>query len=223
MVRAWGFGADNKPAIGAGAVDSLRPLVGFHKVKIEGGRLIKDDARMKIDFNAVAQGYSVDLVAAFLESKGIANYIVDIGGEVYAHGTKPDAEPWKVGIEKPSENASDERKILAELPITNQAVATSGNYRKYYEKDGKRYAHTIDPKTGYPVNHSLLSATVVAGNCGYADAYATAIMAMGTEKALKFILEKHANLEIYGIYSSGDGRLKTFMTGGLKSSLSEKN
>jgi len=183
--------------------------------------VIKADPRIKIDFNAVAQGYSVDLVSSFLESRGIENYLVDIGGEVYAQGTKPGKKRWRVGIEKPSEFQSSSREISAEIPITDLAVATSGNYRKYYEQGGIRYSHNIDPKTGYPVKHSLLSVTVVADRCAYADAYATAIMAMGLEEALQFIKEKQPGLEVYFIYSDKDGLYKTYMTEGLEKSLIE--
>jgi len=221
LVNAWGFGADNKPAIGQGTVDSLLPLVNFRNVRIRTRKVIKADPGIKIDFNAVAQGYSVDLVSSFLESRGIGNYLVDIGGEVYAHGTKPGMKRWRIGIEKPSDFQFSSREISAEIPITDLAVATSGNYRKYYEQDGIRYSHTIDPKTGYPVRHSLLSVTVVAERCAYADAYATAIMSMGLEDAVLFIKEKQIDLEVYFIYSDQDGVFKTYMTEGLKKSLIE--
>ncbi|MBL7137975.1 MAG: FAD:protein FMN transferase [Bacteroidales bacterium] len=223
LVNAWGFGADSKPAIRQGTVDSLLPLVNFRNVRIENGKVIKADPRIKIDFNAVAQGYSVDLISSFLESRGIENYLVDIGGEVYARGTKPGGKSWQIGIEKPSEDQSSSREINAELPITNHAVATSGNYRKYYEQDGIRYSHTIDPHTGYPVRHSLLSVTVVADRCAYADAYATAFMVMGLDNTLLFLDGKQPDLEVYFIYSDQDGIYKTLMTEGLKKLVVEIN
>ncbi|TSA27259.1 MAG: FAD:protein FMN transferase [Bacteroidetes bacterium] len=223
LVNAWGFGPDQAPSIAPGTVDSLMPLVGFRKVQILNHRVLKADPGIKLDFNAVAQGYSVDLISQFLESKGIENYLVDIGGEVYAHGTKPDRKQWLVGIEKPSDDRSSSRKLSAELPVTNRAVATSGNYRKYYERDGIRYSHTIDPHTGYPVTHSLLSVTVVADRCGYADAYATAFMVMGPDSAMQFLAGNREGLEAYFILSGPDGSYKTVMTEGLKQSLTEIN
>ena len=221
LVRAWGFGVDQTPAIREGTLDSLMPLVNYRNVRIEGEKVRKTDPRIQLDFNAVAQGYSVDQVGALLESRGITDYLVDIGGELLARGAKPGGEPWKVGIEKPSEEAGSERIIFAEVPVSGRAVATSGNYRKFYEKEGVRYSHTIDPTTGRPVSHTLLSVTVLAPTCAYADAWATAIMAMGPEKALIFIREKKNGLDIYGIYSTPDGRLETFMTDGLKNTLEE--
>jgi len=223
LVRAWGFGPDNMPDIRPGTVDSLKTLANFNNVEIIKRKVIKSDPRIKFDFNGVAQGYSVDLVSEYLESKGIENYLVDIGGEVYAHGKKPGRKRWRVGIEKPSDYQHSSREINAELPITDRAVATSGNYRKYYEQDGIRYSHTIDPKTGYPVKHSLLSVTVIAEQCAFADAYATAIMAMGLEDALLFIKERQVDLEVYFIYSGENGKYKTLMTEGLKQSLEEVN
>ena len=221
VVAAWGFGVDNQPQIKEGTVDSLLPLVNFRKVRLDGKNVVKDDPRIKFDFNGIAQGYSVDMVAKFLESKGIENYLVDIGGEVYASGRKPGRQRWKIGIEKPSDYQYSSREINAELPLTDQAVATSGNYRKYYEKNGVRYSHTIDPKTGRPVEHSLLSVTVIASSCAYADAYATAIMAMGLEDALLFIKEKQIGIEVYFIYSGENGNYKTLMTDGLRNILKE--
>jgi len=223
LVNAWGFGPGNAPEIGPGTVDSLLPLIGFRNILIRNNRLIKADSRTKLDFNAVAQGYSVDLVAQFLESKGIENYLVDIGGEVYAHGTKPNGKPWVIGLEKPSDDQSSPREIEAELPVTNRAVATSGNYRKYYEKDGVRYSHTIDPHKGYPVKHSLLGVTVVAEVCAYADAYATAFMVMGLDSALHFLNGNKTGMEAYFICSGPDGSYETVITEGLKESISEIN
>lgn len=221
LVNAWGFGPENKPAIGQTTVDSLLPLVNYRNVRIRNNTLIKTDTRIKIDFNAVAQGYSVDLIAQFLETRGIMNYLVDIGGELYAHGTKPGMKPWEIGIEKPSEDQSSVREIGAELPVTDRAVATSGNYRKYYEKEGIRYSHTIDPHTGYPVRHTLLSVTVIADRCAYADAYATAIMVMGLDSAYQFLSRQQLDLEVYFIFSGKDGDYQTRMTEGLKESLVE--
>jgi len=163
----------------------------------------------------VAQGYSVDLVGFFLASRGIKNYLIDIGGEILAKGDKLSQGPWIVGIEKPSEDEYAERKLETSLELRDKAMATSGSYRKFYEEDGVRYSHTIDPATGYPVTHTLLSVSVIADDCGTADAWATAFMVMGLEKA-KTILAARNDLEAYFIYSGEDGGLETYYTEGMK-------
>lgn len=211
LVNAWGFGFKNKIPVNERVIDSLLPLVDFEALRIENGKLIKDNPLITIDFNAIAQGYSVDLLGGFLESRGIKNYLVDIGGEVLAKGTKPDGQYWIVGIEKPAENAQAARKLNATLKISDKAIATSGNYRKFYEENGIRYSHTIDPNTGYPVRHTLLSATVMADSASIADGYATALMVMGLEKA-KTLLARNPNLEAYLIYSDNEGNFRTWAT-----------
>jgi len=221
LVNAWGFGFTDRLKVDSALVDSLLPLVGFDKVKIVNNRVVKDDDRIQFDFNAVAQGYSVDLVGDLLESKGIDNYLIDIGGEVLGRGTKPDGSVWKVGIEKPKDNASYGEGLKAVVGLKDKALATSGSYRKFYEENGIRYSHTIDPKTGFPVRHSLLSVSVLADDCGTADAYATAFMVMGADEAEKF-LEKNSFLEAYLIYSDKNGNLKTWHTGGFGDILDEE-
>ena len=221
LVNAWGFGFTDRLKVDSALVDSLLPLVGFDKVKIVNNRVVKDDDRIQFDFNAVAQGYSVDLVGDLLESKGIDNYLIDIGGEVLGRGTKPDGSVWKVGIEKPKDNASYGEGLKAVVGLKDKALATSGSYRKFYEENGIRYSHTIDPKTGFPVRHSLLSVSVLADDCGTADAYATAFMVMGADEAEKF-LEKNSFLEAYLIYSDKNGNLKTWHTSGFGDILDEE-
>ena len=221
LVNAWGFGFKNRQNMNQRIIDSLLPLVGYRKVTLSNGRIIKSDTAIQIDYNAIAQGYSVDLSGGFLESRGINNYLVDIGGEVLAKGTKPGDSPWVVGIEKPAEEATSERELRATIKISDRAVATSGNYRKYYEVDGIKYSHTIDPKTGYPVQHSMLSATVVSDSAAIADAYATAFMVMGLEKALEF-LERHPDMEAYFIYSDAAGNYQSYVTANLKEQIKEK-
>ena len=196
-------------------IDSLMPLIGYDKVKLENGKIFKDDPRIKFDFNAIAQGYSVDMIAAYLDSKGINRYLIDIGGEVFGKGRKPDREEWKVGIERPGEHALSERVIEAVIFLRNKALATSGSYRKFYVLDGVKYSHTIDPKTGYPVQHSLLSATVLADDCVTADAYATAFMVMGLEKTKEY-LDQNNNLEVFLIYADAGGSMKVFKTRGMR-------
>jgi thiamine biosynthesis lipoprotein len=196
-------------------VDSILPLVNYENVQLINGRLIKKYPGIKIDFNAIAQGYSADLIGKILESKGIEDYLIDVGGEVLAKGTKPGNKMWKVGIEKPAENADDERKLNAVVNLKNKALATSGNYRRFFVKDGRKYSHTIDPKTGFPVNHTVLSASVLAKDCITADAYATAFMVMGLEK-IKIFLKQNPDLEAYIIYTEPDGRLSAWTSNGLE-------
>jgi FAD:protein FMN transferase len=214
LVRAYGFGPKGRSEITPQLIDSLKSIVDFRKVRLENGRVVKDDPRISFDFNAVAQGYSVDLIAQMLVSRGINSFIVDVGGEIYAHNKKPDGSNWLVGIETPAEAKTDDRHVGSVVRVENKAIATSGNYRKYYEKDGMRYSHTIDPKTGYPVEHSLLSVTVMAENAALADAYATAFMVMGHERAIIFV-EKYPGMEAHFIWSGSKGNIELYTTQGL--------
>lgn len=213
LVNVWGFGYTGRSKVDSIMVDSLLPLVGYHKIKLVDKRLYKENPRMMVDFNAIAQGYTCDLIGKFLESKGIENYLIDVGGEVLGKGKKPDGTSWRVAIEKPTENAMDERSIQVAVPLNNKALATSGNYRSYFIENGKKYSHTIDPATGFPVEHSVLSVSVIADDCMTADAYATAFMVMGLEKAKQF-LKENANLEAYIIYDN-NGALSIWSSGGF--------
>jgi len=214
LVSAWGFGQQNRLQMSRQKVDSILKFVGFHKVMLDSGKLIKTDPRIRIDFNAIAQGYAVDVVAAFLDSKGIQSYLVDIGGEVLARRTKPGGEKWNVAIEVPSKNAGDPKIIQEVLALQDVAISTSGSYRKFFEENGKRYSHEIDPATGYPVTHTTLSVSVLAADCMTADAYATAFMVMGVDKGKEF-LKHHPKLDAYFIYTAPDGSNKTFYTKGF--------
>lgn len=218
LVNAWGFGFSKRQEMSDYVIDSLLQYVGKQPEIVcdEKGRKIvrKASAESTIDFNAIAQGYSTDKVCGFLESKGISRYLVDIGGEVYAKGTKPDGKKWSVGIERPAENKFSAPEVETTVELCNMAVVTSGNYRKYYEKDGVRYSHTIDPTTGRPVDHSLLSVTVVDEKAWRADALATMFMVMGLEKAKQFIREHPddpGTKAVFFIYSK-DGEYKTWCT-----------
>jgi thiamine biosynthesis lipoprotein len=214
LVSAWGFGLSNRLQMNQSRVDSILPLIGYKKVKLIGNKILKTNPNISLDFNAIAQGYSVDVLGAFLLSRGITDFLVDIGGEVIARGSKPDGTPWNVAVELPSKSADDDRKIQAVLRLQNKAISTSGNYRKFYEENGIRYSHTIDPSTGYPVKHSLLSVSVLADDCITADAYATVLMVMGLEKG-KLFLQSHPELEAYFIFSGSDGSMKTYYTKGF--------
>ncbi|MDL2254656.1 FAD:protein FMN transferase [Bacteroidales bacterium OttesenSCG-928-J16] len=215
LVKNWGFGYKANQELPEETVDSLLQFVGYQKVDIIDEKVVKSDPRIKIDFNAIAKGYSVDVVAHLLENANIENFIVDIGGEIYAKGAKPDGSAWNIGIEKPAADSNAERVVQTVISVSNKAVATSGTYRKYREVDGVRYSHTIDPKTGYPVSHSLLSVTVVANSCAQADALATAFMVMGVEKAMVF-LKDHPDFEAYFIFSDENGAWQTACTEGFR-------
>lgn len=215
LVNAWGFGFEDRQKIDRALVDSLLTLVDYRYVTLAGDRIIMEKPGIRFDFNAIAQGYSVDLVGEFLSSMGITNYLVDIGGEVLAVGEKPQEGKWVVGIEKPAEDELSERQLQVTVNLKDGAMATSGSYRKFYEEDGVRYSHTIDPSTGYPVTHTLLSVSVVAGDCGTADAWATAFMVMGVERS-KEVLAGRNDLDAYFIYSGEDGSMQTFATEGMK-------
>ena len=220
LVNAWGFGFKNGVHPDSLMVDSLKKLVDYTKVMLQDGRIIKSDPRIKFDFNAIAQGYAVDIVGDFLESKGIENYIIDIGGEVLAKGKKPGNKSWIVGIEKPSEDIMEGRQTQIKIQLNNKAVATSGSYRKFYIKDGIKYSHTINPKTGYPVSHSLLSCTVVADDAATADAYATALMVMGLPEAFDFA-KSLTGIEALFISDAGDGKYSVKFTEGFEGIIRE--
>ena len=215
LVELWGFGLKNREHVKNEQVKKLLPIIDYRKIRLEENKIIKVDTAIKLDFNAIAQGYSVDVVAAFIESFGIQRYLVDIGGEVYAKNYKPDGQKWTVGVEKPSDNAEYGQELMTSIELENRAMATSGNYRKFYIENGIRYSHTINPKTGFPVNHSLLSATILAKTTGEADAYATAMMVMGLDAA-KVFLAKHPELDAYLIYGDKSGNFATYETPGMK-------
>ena len=206
LVNAWGFGFKNGIEPTSEQVDSLMQIIGYQKVSLSGGKVTKTDDRVMLDCSAIAKGYGTDVVARLLRSKGIKNFMVEIGGEIVTSGVNAENEPWRVGISKPVEDPmGNDNGVQNIVKISDKAMATSGNYRNFYYKDGKRYAHTIDPKTGYPVQHSILSATVFAKRCAVADAYATSFMVMGLERA-QHLLEHHPELMAYLIYSDKDGK-----------------
>lgn len=208
LVTAWGFSAKNGDSITPQLVDSLRQLVDYRKVRIENGCLVKDDPAMKLDFNAIAQGYTSDLVGAMLDAKGIKSYIVDVGGEIFARGTKPNGQPWVVGIEKPAPDWDAEQVVQERVELQDRGIVTSGSYRKYVERDGKRYSHCIDPMTGYPVEHNLLSATVIAENATWADALASICMVMGMERSQELI-KSLDGVEVFYIFVNAQNELET--------------
>lgn len=220
LVNAWGFGFKHQKMPSQQQVDSLKHLVGMQNINIEklNGKtyLSKKLKNMMLDFSAVAKGYGSDAVATVMRRHDIKNYMIEIGGEVVTSGLSEKRLPWKIGVSQPTDDSlNTNQEIQTILDITNKAMATSGNYRNFYYKNGKKYAHEIDPKTGKPVQHSLLSSTVLANTCAEADAYATAFMVMGIEKAQQ-VLDKHSELMAYFIYSGKDGKNKVWYSPGLR-------
>ena len=206
LVNAWGFGYKSGSLPTDAQIDSILAFVGLNKVGLADGRLLKSDPRVQLDFSSIAKGLACDEIGRMLQRHGVSHYMVEIGGEIACMGNNRQGQPWRVGITKPVEDPMGTTgEVQSIVKITDKAMATSGNYRNFYYKDGKRYAHTIDPKTGYPVQHNILSATVFAKSCAVADAYATSFMVMGMEKAQQ-LLEQHPELMAYLIYSDEDGK-----------------
>ncbi len=223
LVNAWGFGFKNGAMPTPQAIDSLLQFVGYRHIsstKADNGENIgKSDPRLMLDCSAIAKGYGADVVARLLQRHGIKNFMIEIGGEVVTKGVSPNRVPWRIGVTKPTDDTlSVTGELLTILNVTDRAMATSGNYRNYYYKNGRKYAHTIDPKTGHPVQHSLLSATVLATDCATADAYATAFMVMGTEQA-KAVLQRHDDLLAYLIYTDSQGQLAVWYSPSLQEEL----
>lgn len=216
IVAAWGFSNKHGDSITPALIDSLKRLVDYRKVRIENGKIVKESPSIQLDFNAIAQGYTSDLIATFLEGKGIKNYLVDTGGEIMAKGSKPNGQPWIVGIEKPAENWDSEQVVQTRITLRDKGLVTSGSSRKYVERDGRRYSHCIDPTTGYPVEHNVLSVTVLADNSVWADALASICMVMGMEKSLP-IIESLDGVEAYYIFANEKNELEVFATEGFKS------
>ena len=215
LVNAWGFGFKKGITPDSLTIDSLRQFVGYSTVAIVDGKIVKQHPQTMLDCSAIAKGYGCDAVAATLEANGVKNYMVEIGGEVVTKGKNSKGGVWAIGISKPTENPTTSNNELHEIiAITGKSMATSGNYRNFREENGRKIAHTIDPRTGYPVQHSLLSATVIADDCATADAYATSFMVMGVVKAMSHCTAN--NIEGYFIYSDENGILKTTMTEGFK-------
>ena len=222
LVNAWGFGFKSGSDPGKAQIDSLLNIVGYKKVTLEAGKVVKQDPRIMLDCSAIAKGFGTDVIANYLRSRGVKNFMVEIGGEIVTSGINEERLPWKIGVTKPSDDPLSDKgsELMTILNVTDKAMATSGNYRNFYYKGGKKYAHTIDPKTGCPVQHSLLSATVIADDCATADAYATSFMVMGFEKARKF-LEKHTELMVYFIYSDEKGNNAVWFSPSLKDKIVE--
>lgn len=222
LVNEWGFGFKKGTTPTRQVVDSLRNIVGYQKVKLTPKNYVqKQDPRIMLDCSAIAKGYGCDVVARLLRNKGVSNFMIEIGGEIVTYGNSEKRVPWRIGVNKPTDDSlSTSQELQTVLNVTDMAMATSGNYRNFYYKNGKKYAHTIDPKTGYPVQHNILSATVLAKNCATADAYATSFMVLGLEGAQK-ILQQHPELMAYLIYADKDGKTEVWYSPSLKSKIQE--
>ena len=222
LVNAWGFGFKHSIDIEPSVIDSLRQFIGYQKIKMVDGKMVKEDPRLMLDCSAIAKGYGVDRVARLLDKKGVQHYMVDIGGEVVVKGKNSRMKTWRIGINKPVEDSlSVNQELQTILEVSGVGMATSGNYRKFYYKDGKRYAHTIDPRLGTPIQHNILSATVIAKDCTTADAYATAFMVMGLEKAKAFC-EQHPELNAYLICAGEGDSYEIYYTPGMEKFMIKK-
>ena len=217
MVNAWGFGPGEPiPDMDQRKVDSLMVSVGFNRLRLKGGKLIKPHPLTYLDFNANAKGYGVDVIGRFLEARGVSDYLVEIGGEIRARGKNDKGLPWKVAIEEPNFDGS--RSFQAIVELNDESIATSGNYRKFKidSVTGEKYAHTIDTRTGYPSKSDLLSVSVIGSmDCANADGYATAFMAMGLMHT-KVFLQNHKRMKAFLIYADKNGEIKTFKTKNLQ-------
>lgn len=201
LINAWGFGFSNIDDVTPQQIDSLKAITGYRKIDLRDGSIIKEDSRIQINTSGIAKGYSTDVIAALLESYGIENYMIEIGGEIRVKGVNIKGDCWRIGIDKPIEDSlAIHRELQLTLSLCDKAIATSGNYRKFYIKNGRKYAHTIDPRTGYPAENNILSATVIADDCMTADAYATVFMLADT--ALTREIAKKENLAYMLLLSS---------------------
>lgn len=219
LVNVWGFGFKHGKEPSKQTLDSLRALVGYKKIALKDNKIVKQNSNIMLDCSAIAKGYGSDVVARYLKSKGVDNYMVEIGGEIVTNGISEKRLPWKIGVTKPSDDSLGvNQEIQTIINVTDKAMATSGNYRNFYYKNGRKYAHTIDPKTGYPVQHNILSSTVIADDCATADAYATSFMVMGLDGA-KEVLKRHPELMVYFIYQDAKGNNAVWYSPSLKSKI----
>lgn len=216
LVNAWGFGFKSGQLPDSTQVDSLRSLVGLNGIHLQDGRLTKDNPLSILDFSAIAKGYGVDRAAQVLCGKGIKDFMVEIGGEVVTKGVNEKGEPWRIGINKPDDDSTSRGTGLQDIiALSDGAIATSGNYRNFYIHQGRKIAHTINPRTGFPAQQDILSSTVLAPTCAEADAFATAFMVLGMEGA-KQVLKNQPQLDAYFIYSDEQGNYRTWQTERLR-------
>ncbi|GAB1415030.1 FAD:protein FMN transferase [Paludibacter sp.] len=212
LVNEWGFGFGNHERKEIPKIDSILSFIGYQKVTLKNNHIFKQDRRMMLDASAIAKGLSSDVIGKLLSDNGCKNYMVEIGGEIACKGVNPDGKKWIIGIDKPIDDSFvTQRELQTTLAITDCGLATSGNYRQFYYRDGKKYAHTINPRTGYPVEHNLLSATVIASSCMRADAYATAFMVLGVDSSLA-VCKRTPDVECYLIFEDNQGKYQIVYT-----------
>lgn len=221
LVNLWGFGFKKMEGVTGKEVNEIRSHIGYEKVQMVADKIIKADTAIQLDASAIAKGYSCDVVANLLKSHGCQNFMVEIGGEIVAQGKNPSGKTWCIGITKPTDdNDVFNPELQAQVEIENMGMATSGNYRQFYYKEGKRYSHTVNPHTGYPVEHNLLSATVFAQDCMTADALATSFMVMGVEKACEFVEQQRLPVSAYFIYTDENDVMRSKAIGPVKDKIS---
>ena len=221
LVNLWGFGFENVGNVNQQTIDSIMQFVGYEKITIENGNIVKSDSHVMLNMSAIAKGYAVDVVSRLLERHGIENYMVEIGGEIRMKGLNDKGKCWLIGLEKPiDDNTGLSAEIQTTLRICDKSIATSGNYRNYYIKDGKKYSHTINPRTGYPSEQNILSTTVIADDCMTADAYATAFMVLGLDESLTLI-NTLPNIFAYFIYTDENDAVKSIFSDGFEQFLAE--
>lgn len=221
LVNAWGFGFGDQERVKIPDVKAILSYTGYQKIKLENKKIIKSDKRIMLDASAIAKGQSSDVIGKLLESYGCEHYMIEIGGEVASRGVNPSGKKWQIGIDKPVDSPIDnDGELQTIVAISGEGLATSGNYRQFYYKDGKKYAHTINPKTGFPVDHNLLSATVIAPTCMQADAYATAFMVLGVDSSLA-LCNRIPYMECYLIYTDEAGNNQVAYTDGFIKYFSE--
>ena len=219
LVNYWGFynyTGVKEILVDSTEINNILKNIGFGKIKIK-NNLVQLPANMSLDFNSIAQGYTVDLIGSYLRKVGVNDFLINVGGENLASGKNQEGDIWKIGIEKPTNKINDDYKLI--LSLNNKAIATSGNYRKFHKINGKKYSHVIDPLTGYPAYNRLLSVSVIHDDCMIADAYATAFMVMGVKKTKDFI-KKNKELQVFLIYSSKENEeLETYISPSLNNSV----
>jgi thiamine biosynthesis lipoprotein len=215
LFEIWGWGEKERVKVTPQMIDSLKQYTGMDKIHIEGRKALKTNPNVRINANAIAKGYCSDIIAEFIERQGIADYLVEVGGETVLKGKNHLGKEWRMGIDKPFDgNLIPGQSLQAIVNVTDKSLATSGDYRRYYIEDGKKYSHTIDPKTGYSAKQNVLSVTVIASDCMTADALATAFMIMGLEKT-KLFLTQHPDVEVFIIYADKE-ETKEFVSENMK-------
>ena len=224
LVNAWGFGFDPQKERSKQIIDSIMLFVGYNKITLKNGKMIKQDTRTQLDASAIAKGYACDVVAQVLREAGVENFLVDIGGEIVVKGQNSRGKNWQVGINKAIDDATQQNQEIQQIiSVTDVAIATSGNYRQFYYENNKKIAHTIDPRTGYPTNHSLLSTTVIAPTCMLADAYATAFMVMGNwEEIMEVVNNAVPTVAVFCIFEDATGKHIEMASPGFEQYLQEK-